>query len=109
MAWAYDSPNSFWVQTHNATGASVFTNIQVSNGFVLRTREQQEYELGVYNTTETAAPITRFGNSSSSVFIILHIPAPPAMYVIVVNKKYDTNGLASIAIPNPTFKTSLMP
>jgi len=109
MAWAFDSPTSFWAWTHTNTGTSIFTNIRVSDGTVLTTRNQQEYESGVYNNPETATPVTRFGNSFSCPFMILHIPAPPAIFVNVVGKKTDTNGLIDVKIPDPTFKTALLP
>jgi len=106
-----DNPNSFWVWTHLTTAAnatSVFQNIKVSDGSILTTRNHATYEIGAWQGLETATPTSRFGNSYSCPFMILRT-APPGLYVIVPNRRTDTNGTADVAIPTPTFKTALMP
>ena len=109
MTWAADTPNSFWVMTHNTGGQSIFTNIKVSDASVITTRLQREYEGGAYEGAETATPDARFGSSTSCPFMILSIPSPPGMFKPVTNKRTDSDGVQTVAIPNPTFKTALMP
>lgn len=108
MAWALDNPNSVWVWTHTAT-ASLFTNLKVSNGVSISVKSQQEYEGGAYNAAETATPVSRFGNSFSCPLMVLSVSAPPALFVIVTNKRNDNDGTQVVAIPAPAFKTALLP
>jgi len=72
LAYAIDNPNSFWVMFHpNPVGTARFENWKVSNGSILSSVDQIEYETGVYNHAETATPIARFGVSFSCPFIIV--------------------------------------
>lgn len=109
LAYANDDPVSFWNWTHDSFTRSRFQNIRVSDGTVLTDRLQMEYEGGVYNGSETDTPVSRFGNSFSCPFMIYYVPAPPSMYILTPNKRTDTDGNQNVAIPNPTFKTGLIP
>lgn len=108
LAYALDDPNSFWLWLHIST-MSEFRNIKVSDGSTITARFQTEYEGGAYNTTETATPTSRFGNSYSCPFVIMPLPSPSGILVIVPDKRMDTNGLTSVIIPAPTFRTGLLP
>ena len=111
LASAVDSPDSFWVWVHDvpASGNSSFVNIRVSDGTVLSTIVQAEYELGIYNLAETATPVARFGNSFSCPFFIMLSGPPAGLFKIVTSKRTDHNGTNDVAIPNPTFRTALLP
>jgi hypothetical protein len=74
MAYANDSPTSFWGWTHltlTTPGVEQFVNIRCSDGVVLATRLHMEFELGDYQGTATATPLARFGSSYSCPFVIL--------------------------------------
>lgn len=110
LAYALDNPNSFWVWVHPTgvdNGKSKFMNVKTSDGTILTTRLHAEYESGAYVPGETATPLARFGNSFSCPFLIMQPPA--GMFVIVTDKRNDSNGTTNVAIPNPTFSTALMP
>ena len=81
LAYALDDPNSFWAWTHATVGTdpvSRFLNIRVSDGAILTTRNQMEYEAGAYTGAVTATPRARFGNAQSCPFFILPAaPIPP--------------------------------
>lgn len=111
LAYADDTPSSFWIWTHISGGMSRFFNIRVSDGTTLTTRNQTEYEGGIFQPPETAVPSSRFGNSFSCPFFIMSASssAPPGMFVFVPDKRTDTDGTQNVAIPNPVFKTALMP
>jgi hypothetical protein len=83
LAFAVDDPASFWVWYHVTDGGSFdrgvskFRNVRVSDGVVLSTVQQVEFENGVYAATPAAVPIARFGPSSSCPFIILREEVVP--------------------------------
>ena len=53
---------------------------------------------------------TKFGPEESCPFITLFTAVTePGLVVIVPNKKTDHDGTQNVAIPNPTFKTALLP
>lgn len=109
MAYAIDNPDSFWVWTHNTSGRSIFRNVKCSDGSIITTRTHQEYEGGAYNASETATPVTRFGNSFSCPFFIARIASPKGMFKVTPNRRSDHNGTNDVAIPTPTWKTGLIP
>lgn len=80
LAYALDSPDSFWVWTHltlSTPGVEQFANIRCSDGTVIDTVLHMEYELGDYQGTETATPLARFGSSYSCPFLILTAAEQP--------------------------------
>lgn len=117
MAYALDNPNSFWIWTHSSSGGlggSIFRNVKVSDGSILTTRLQQEYEGGAYNGPQTATPAARFGNSFSCPFFIypgsLVSGDLSGLYYINANKATKRDGYytADKKIPDPTIRTALI-
>lgn len=112
LAYALDSPDSFWVWTNTSSiGVSNFRNIRISDGSVLSLISQMEYEGGVYQGAETDTPNSRFGNSFSCPFFI-YAEAPTenlsGIYVIVPGKTHDTFRTTDVKIPFPFFDTALL-
>lgn len=108
LAYALDDPNSFWLWMHTST-LSEFNNIKASDGSILELRTHTEYENGALVAGETVTPTSRFGNSFSCPFMIMPTASPAGIFMIVPNRRTDTDGLLNVAIPNPTWKTGLMP
>lgn len=74
MAYALDSPLSFWVWVHDrATGDGVnrFINTRVSDVATIRTRLGVPFDQGAYALDETATPLAIAGHSSSCPFFIM--------------------------------------
>lgn len=75
LAFALDDPISFWAWRHknqsSIQGISIFENVRVSDGVILATKQQSEFQDGVYGRVITATPENRFGNSSSCPFLII--------------------------------------
>lgn len=86
LAYALDSPNSFWHWSHlsSSPGVSLFQNVKISDGSILGDVRQQEYEAGVYQSPVTATPTTEFGVPFSCPFFIL--PLASSTGTIIVNK-----------------------
>lgn len=115
MSYSPDNPLSFWVFTHNSVGQSIFRNVRVSDGAILTTRTQTEYEGGVFVGAETATPPSRFGNSFSCTIFIMEVGDNPfsGIYVLEVGKRNDTlySSLSPVTtenrkIPDPTYRTA---
>ena len=117
---ALDS-SSFWAWTQSSVSGEIqalFQNIRLSDGAVLSSVSHVVFTSGVYDGQETATPSSRFGLSSSCTFFILEsaggtTPPPgedtPGMFKVTPNKRTDHNGLDDVKIPNPTFRTGLLP
>ncbi len=88
LAYAIDNPLSFWILTHPlGTGTSVIKNIRCSDGVVLTTRTSMEFEVGVYQGTETSTPTSRFGNSFSCPLVITRVEIGAVLTgTIIINK-----------------------
>ncbi len=96
LARAIDDPNSFWVWTFisNVTfpATSRFQNIKVSDGSVLNTFDEVQFEEGVNENINGGTPAAPFGNSDSCPFLIARQdvtplnPLPPAVGTIEVIK-----------------------
>jgi len=78
LAYAIDDPVSFWAWTHPAStvGISDILNIKVSDGSILTTRHQMEFETGIYGGTSTATPPGFLGMSFSCPFWITRAAQP---------------------------------
>lgn len=73
---------TFWYWQHgdsSINAASTFTQFTVATGAVARTVLGAQYDAGRYAYSETATPLTRFGNPYSCPFWIAQsgAPAPP--------------------------------
>lgn len=98
LAYAIDNPNSFWIFTHpTGTGTSVIQNVKCSDGSILTTRNEAEYEGGAYQPSETATPLSRFGDSFSCPLIITRASiGAPSTGTIRVDKFTIPSGHAQI-------------
>lgn len=133
LAYAIDSPNSFWIWMHLDSGGGFqlrgkerFENVKVSDGSILSSIDYAEFEEGQYKGEQTPTPPARFGNSSSCPFIIVREAigtngggTPPneasGIYKIVPGKRNDTLWVSfdpietrDVKIPNPFAKTALL-
>jgi len=73
LAWALDTPVSFWVMTHPpSTNVSYFQNIRVTDGTVITALSQTLFQDGVYLGTATATPTALFGPPDSCPLLIMH-------------------------------------
>lgn len=74
IAYALDSPDSFWIMLHPdgvLEGQTQFKNIRVSDGVELASVLHAEYTTGVYNPPPTLTPIALFGNAFSCPFFLM--------------------------------------
>lgn len=111
MAYALDDPNSFWVFTHNFTsgsGRTIGRNVKVSDGSILTTRSWQQYEGGNYDGSQTASPVSRFGNSFSCPFFVMAGSTISGIYFINPNVRHDIYYDSSRKIPDPTIRTAIV-
>lgn len=102
MGWWY--ANSF-----NSLGR--FGRITLATGVI-----DQDFTVPMFSAQENQYGTDKFGPSSSCTFVRLLSgsgPEPPAgtpgLFKIVPDKRTDHNGTTVAKIPNPTFKTGLMP
>lgn len=108
LAYANDNPTSFWVMWHPSDGVIRFQSIRVSDGVVLITRNHAATFGGVFNGDPMDPPPTaRFGPSQSCPFMIYPSGSASSngLFILVPNKRDDLGE----AIPDPTFRTALMP
>lgn len=113
LAYGPDSPASFWLKLRERsaslpTGNAIFKKIRVSDGAVLVTRTYTEFTARNYIGPAAVSYPGESGIWNSCPFVVMPVgvtPTPSGIYVITPNGRSDNY----IAIPNPTFKTALMP
>ncbi|MET0787055.1 MAG: hypothetical protein ABWY25_10150 [Paenisporosarcina sp.] len=112
LAYSNDNPDSFWVMWWPAEGVTRFLEIRVSDGVVLTTRNHAAVFGGVSETEPQVYPaLARFGPSTSCPFMIMPASGgdPGGLFVVTPGKRTDNDGTIDVAIPDPTFKTALLP
>lgn len=113
LAYDPDSPISFWIKLremdggNNPTGNAVFKRIRVSDGAVLQTVNHMEYNERNYVGPAAASYSGEAGIWNSCPLVVMAVGSSisPGMYVISSSSRTDHGE----AIPNPTFKTALLP
>lgn len=113
VAIGEDDPDSFWVKIHQSGGAVEYQHVDIATGTILDTINSYEFGSGKSNHTYAKTPGTQFGQAPSCPFFIASSafsPSGPAgLFKIVTSKRTDHNGTVDVKIPNPTFRTSLLP
>lgn len=112
LAYAPDTPAAFWVKLRErsgstATGNAIFKKIRVSDGAELASVLHMEYNERNYIGPAAASYPGESGIWNSCPFVVYPLGdlSPSGLYQIVPDKRTDHN----VGIPNPTFKTALMP
>lgn len=112
LAYASDSPLSFWCKLRersgvNPTGNAIFKRVRISDGTALNTVLHMEYNERNFTGSAAASYSGEAGIWNSCPMVVYPASAspPPGMYKFVTNKRNDND----IAIPAPTFKTGLIP
>ncbi len=126
LAYALDSPTSFWAWVHpEPFGQSRFINVRISDGVFLQDFTIPEYIAGVWSDPSTPDPTSpRFGPTESCPFFLaVGIEPPPdvnplsGIYKVVPNslKSNDTvyttldpETTEDVKIPDPYFKSGLI-
>ena len=79
---------SFIRWSHDSNAVSVIDEVKISDGSILNTQSQAEYESSVYSSSPkpTATPLARFGLSNTCPLLILRstpiVPLDPVVYTI---------------------------
>lgn len=92
MSWASNNPATVWIMYHTSGGQSIFVNVRLSDGTIIASRTQTEFEGGAYTGTATATPNARFGNSFSCPFFLMTGIAdigPDGLYVLTPALTHD--------------------
>jgi hypothetical protein len=114
LAYALDSPAHFWVKLRERsgstpTGDAMFKKINVATGDTTTTIRQLEYADRDYIGPASATYRGESGSWNSCGFAIYGTPGPSGIYIITQDKRYDSLNTGDVAIPTPTFRTSLLP
>jgi hypothetical protein len=114
---AADNPISIWCwRWNNTDGTSTFIKLRLSDGVHVQEFTRTQFESGTYEGDVTATPTDRFGHSFSCPLFILYEGSSGStpgtafgLFKIVTNKRTDHDGISNVKIPDPTFKTGLIP
>jgi hypothetical protein len=114
LACGIDDPISFWVKRHIAGGQATYYHILASDGSEISSFTIAEFQNGVSTYNFPLDGAVHYGCAPSCPFwLIASVVTPPAnppgMFTPVPNKRTDHNGTNETKIPNPTFRTGLLP
>lgn len=93
----------FWAWLPTANGVSFLKKFKASDfSLTIDTTIPNVFETSI----QTATPSLIYVSDSCP---IIETPSTPGVFKIVPDKRSDSNGAVDVAIPNPTFKTALLP
>lgn len=100
LAYSKDDPTAFWAWFRNTTtNLMTFKKIRISDGTILVTRIHARFEAGASEETPTATPTALFGASFCCPFVIVSSSVVPGgLFVVVTDRRSDTNGTEDTAI-----------
>lgn len=115
-----DHANKIWVWTQDEntsfptlTGKSKFQLLELSTGSILKEFTKDSFIRGVgpFDSSNTCIPSERFGAPDSCPLMVVMgtSPVTPGIFKIVTDKRTDHDGVGTVKIPNPTFRTGLIP
>ena len=124
IAYAGAGYTSFWAWTFTYTDFdSRFTEFRIGDGVILNDFTVKTTSGGASFSSDPTGPANLYGVPECCPFITIPVPLPPygtpsgggtptaspGLFKIVTNKRTDHDGTSNVKIPNPTFKTGLMP
>lgn len=107
LAYAKDNDTHVWAMNHPVAGQMQHTLYNLTTGAVEAQVNHYSYSDGIFTGSENTAAV--LGASVSCPFMVMATGPQYGILKIVPNKRTDHNGSLTVNIPDPTFKTGLLP
>ena len=109
LSYIYNDSDHIMAWWYVTSEIARFGRITLATGVV-----DQNFEVPMFAGGQNISSIEKFGPSSSCTFVRIQTAAEPGggtggVFKIVPDKRTDHDGTNAVKIPNPTFKTGLMP